>query len=282
MNLGIGDKKAQIVSDSLVEMISIEELNLSENGLTDVGVSIFMTSILNMKQLVMLDLSYNTLGHDGGVALGRSLEINTGLKTLLVTNNSLDAAACVTICAGVIENHCIKNVFIDGNPIGAQGARALMLVPMVVGSRVRVSASRCNISIIDPSCPFDFVNLLRSYELNMEDAFERAVLMLLTHVISSHHSYHFSLLEHTLTFQGANNNSSSSKQTKKKSKSDARMRTIDLIQSRNDERVQFFDDNQHKVLQNLKRLLLAASDFSNAINLFNEIDKDGSGKRLYK
>ena len=63
MNLGIGDKKAQIVSDSLVEMISIEELNLSENGLTDVGVSIFMTSILNMKQLVMLDLSYNTLGN---------------------------------------------------------------------------------------------------------------------------------------------------------------------------------------------------------------------------
>ena len=62
MNLGIGDKKAQIVSDSLVEMISIEELNLSENGLSDVGVSVFMTSILNMKQLVMLDLSYNTLG----------------------------------------------------------------------------------------------------------------------------------------------------------------------------------------------------------------------------
>ena len=63
MNLGIGDKKAQFVSDSLVEMLSIEELNLSENGLTDVGVSIFMTSILNMKQLVMLDLSYNTLGN---------------------------------------------------------------------------------------------------------------------------------------------------------------------------------------------------------------------------
>ena len=63
MNLGIGDKKAQIVSDSLVEMISIEELNLSENGLSDVGVSVFMTSILNMKQLVMLDLSYNTLGN---------------------------------------------------------------------------------------------------------------------------------------------------------------------------------------------------------------------------
>ena len=66
-HIAIGDKKAQVVSDSLVGMICIEELDLSENSLTDVGVSIFMTSILTLRRIVVLDLSFNTIGNYSAV-----------------------------------------------------------------------------------------------------------------------------------------------------------------------------------------------------------------------
>lgn len=39
-----------------------------------------------------------------GMALGDALQENKVLKTLNVANNSIDAVACLTICAGVLEN----------------------------------------------------------------------------------------------------------------------------------------------------------------------------------
>jgi hypothetical protein len=39
-----------------------------------------------------------------GMALGDALQENKVLKTLNVANNSIDSVACLTICAGVLEN----------------------------------------------------------------------------------------------------------------------------------------------------------------------------------
>lgn len=38
------------------------------------------------------------------MALGDALQENKVLKTLNVANNSIDSVACLTICAGVLEN----------------------------------------------------------------------------------------------------------------------------------------------------------------------------------
>ena len=254
----------------------------------DSGVQIAASLAVNTV-LTYLDLSYNTLGHHGGVALGKSIEANKTLKTLLIANNGLDAAACITICAGVIENKTIRNVFLDGNPIGSQGSKILMLVPLIVGSRVKISGARCNISIKDPGCPYDFVHILGSYELNMEDPFERAIFMMLIHITSTHHTYNFTSVEYSLptrsSSKSASSTTSASKPNKSKGKGGGgggggRTKPMDLIQSYNEERVPYFDDSQNRLLDNLKKVQRAAGDITSAIALFREIDRDGSGKML--
>jgi hypothetical protein len=56
------------------------------------------------------------------------------------------------------------------------------------------------------------------------------------------------------------------------------VRSLVLVQSANNDRVKHFDEGQLRVLENLKKLQAAASDFTLAISLFNEIDEDGSGE----
>ena len=43
----------------------------------------------------------------------------------------------------------LKKVCFDGNPIGELGARALMMIPLLAGNRVKLSSSNCNIHIND-------------------------------------------------------------------------------------------------------------------------------------
>lgn len=66
--------------------------------------------------------------------------------------------------------------------------KALMLVPMIAGNRVKVTAARCNINIRDPRCWFDFEKLIREYDLRMEDGYHRAIAIILLHMIAGHHS----------------------------------------------------------------------------------------------
>jgi hypothetical protein len=65
--------------------------------------------------------------------------------------------------------------------------RALMMIPGVAGNRVKVTADNCNISIRDPKCWFDFDKMIGDYELDMTLGFDRAIAMLLLHMIAGHH-----------------------------------------------------------------------------------------------
>lgn len=65
--------------------------------------------------------------------------------------------------------------------------RALMMIPGVAGNRVKVTADNCNISIRDPKCWFDFDKMIVDYELDMTLGFDRAIAMLLLHMIAGHH-----------------------------------------------------------------------------------------------
>jgi hypothetical protein len=64
--------------------------------------------------------------------------------------------------------------------------KALMLVPVLAGHRVKVSAAKCNITIKDPKCWFNFDSVIREYRLNMEDGYERAIALILLHLIAGH------------------------------------------------------------------------------------------------
>jgi Ran GTPase-activating protein (RanGAP) involved in mRNA processing and transport len=159
-----------------IEGIKLKTLKLVWNMIRLDGAVDFCSSLAINETLTYLDLSYNSLAQDGGIMLGMSIEDNHALETLIIANNAIDAIACFTICVGIISNLTLKKVVFDGNPIAEQGARALMLVPMHAGGRVELSAAKCNVTMKDPRCWFDFTAPCRAYDLDLSDGFERAVV----------------------------------------------------------------------------------------------------------
>jgi len=59
----------------------------------------------------------------------------------------------------------------------------------MVGSRVRISAGGCNIGIRDVNCTFDSAALVRKFELDMANPYERAVALLVLYLVASHQTY---------------------------------------------------------------------------------------------
>lgn len=60
---GIGDFKAQLLSDSLcTKLIAVDSLDLQDNNLTDVGMAPIVSSLFNLSSLVELNLSFNVIG----------------------------------------------------------------------------------------------------------------------------------------------------------------------------------------------------------------------------
>lgn len=131
------------------DQCTLKTLKLGWNLIRLGGAEDLCCSLSGNHSLTDLDLSFNSLGSIAGVALGDALQDNKILKSLRIANNSLDSIACLTICAGILQNQNLEYVNFDGNPIAQQGAKALMLLPTIVGSRVHVSARSCNISLID-------------------------------------------------------------------------------------------------------------------------------------
>lgn len=125
----------------------LSKLNLAWNMIRLGGAIDMAQSLAVNETLTYLDLSYNSLSTEGGVTIGVSLLRNRCIQTLILASNSLDSVACFTICAGIIENRSLRRVSLDGNPIGQTGMRALMLVPVLCGNRVKVTAARCNCNI---------------------------------------------------------------------------------------------------------------------------------------
>jgi hypothetical protein len=72
----------------------------------------------------------------------------------------------------------------------------LQLLPTMVGSRVRISASSCNIGIRDANCWFDSSVLVRKFQLDLSNPFERAVALLVLFLIASHQTYVIGLSEY--------------------------------------------------------------------------------------
>jgi Ran GTPase-activating protein (RanGAP) involved in mRNA processing and transport len=191
--------------------------------------------------LTFLDLSYNGMGSAAGEALGDSIAYNKALKTLIIKNNNLNGCSCFTICVGVQENYAMKYLCMDENPIGELGAKALLQIPVMCGTRVSISAASCNTGLRgDPRAnSFDYSFPCREYELKMENEFDRAVAMSILQIVASHSSYIFQSIYYELP-------GNSSKRLK-------------LVQAISKEKENYFDENQKAIVLGLKKMLDASS-----------------------
>jgi len=212
--------------------------------------------------LTYLDLSYNSLGHDGGLTLGDAIIDNRSLKTLIVANNNIDATACFTICVGAIENMSLTKLNLNGNPIGEQGARALMLVPMTVGDRIDITAYGSNISIRDSKCWFDSNFCCRSYKLDCSHPFERAVAFMLLRIVATHPTNVFKAISYIPLIN----------------KKPGKPENLDLVQTVSVDAEKFMTEDRHKMIEGLRVIAKAAGDHQLAKQMFEDADEDGGGE----
>ncbi len=130
-----------------------------------------------------------------------------------------------------------------------------------MGSRVAISAKTCNITMRDPKNWFDTTSLVRKFELELSEPFERAISILLLYLIPSHQTYIAPSSEY---FDTTNK------------------QWIDLKLKENIDKDYFskrpLDLEQQQLINRLKRVLAATRDIAKAKELFEEMDEDGSGE----
>ena len=209
------------------------------------------------KTLTYLDLSYNTIGVDGGCALGRALLTNSTLRELIIKNNVIDPVACFTICVGARETTSLQYLNMDGNPVGEAGGRALMTIPLICGARLRFSASECDFLLKSSKIVLNRRDPVGRYELNMSSDYGRAVLFDIFDIIANHPS--LIIKEYSISQDsGAKWNSLKFKKFAIKK---------ELLTAR-----------EHKEIHNQRVILSVSQNEKKIIQLFEKFDADGSGE----
>jgi len=254
-----GEAFAELIETSSCQLSRLE---LGWNMIRGDSAIAFAVSLSQNTSITYLDISYNAFGRGGGRELGRALMSNRTLTHLNVSSNNLEGTAIFCICVGLIENKNMRRLILDGNPIGSLGAKAVMQVPTMIGSRVKVSVVKCNISIPPDAnaaeVSFDFENLLRIYVLDMTSAYDRAQAFMLLFLIACHHTFVISKWEWE--------------------ESKGQIRSYDLVPFLNPDKQEYFTEKQKLIEIALETTIRAASDVSLAIAFFNDIDVDGSGE----
>jgi CheY-like chemotaxis protein/Ran GTPase-activating protein (RanGAP) involved in mRNA processing and transport len=123
---GIGDQGCQLIAASLLSMKCLSRLNLSFNQIGSRGVNSLMRSLVACESVTYLGLSGNIMKISGAVALAFTLAQHPRLEELDVDNCCLSQAAQCHIIAGIISNRFVPmkrmNGFEAGPPMVALGA----------------------------------------------------------------------------------------------------------------------------------------------------------------
>ena len=211
-------------------------------------------SIAVNTSLTFLDLSYNCIGPEGGKVIGESLFDNRSLQTLLLANNNIDSTSSFVIFAAIQQNYALSHLCMDGNPIGVVGAKALMNIPVAAGSRLTLTANKCNVQFrsIENNW-FDECDPCGKYCLDLSDSFSRAVAFKLLSIAACHYSYGIK----TCTYS---------------EKKDSKGRQIFLEQRLTRDKIDLMTPKEKKILENLCKLEKSSHDIKYLKKLFHEYD----------
>ncbi|CAM9877744.1 unnamed protein product [Scytosiphon promiscuus] len=153
----------------------LKYLDLSWNTIRLDSAVYFGNAVAYATDLEELDLSFNCLGAKGGEAIGASLHVNTSLKTLGLASNAINPRACFVICQGLLQNSSIRDIDLSNNSLGKVGVGCVMALPAEVGDRIKTRLANCNFMVDCHECWFDDEQLRPSYDLRMDEPYDRAV-----------------------------------------------------------------------------------------------------------
>lgn len=131
----------------------------------------------------------------------------------------------------------------------------------MVGSRVLVSARNCNLSIRDANNWFDTTAIVRTYDLDLANPFERSIGIVISYLVPSHQTY---VLAHGEYYD-----------PEKKEWLDLQLKELVDKESY---KLKPIDPEQLKLIEGLINVREATRDIQKAVALFEEVDVDGSGQ----
>jgi hypothetical protein len=100
---GMGDDMAVLFAEAIVSVPYIEAINIADNNLTDTGLGPIINAVVHMKDLVDLDISYNTIGPVAASSLSTYLaKESCPLQRLVLRRADVDDGKW-SCCAGA--NH---------------------------------------------------------------------------------------------------------------------------------------------------------------------------------
>jgi hypothetical protein len=256
---------------------SLEKLVVSWNKIRLDGAAYLADSLKFNSSLTYVDLSYNSLGTVAGEVLGGVVMENKSLRTLLLGHNGIDARACFTLCVGLQLNTTLRELGIEGNPIGKDGARALLEVPIAIGSRTKLLSGGCNTTLRDPSFPLNRDAPSGSYSLDLSKPFQRALTIKLLSIVASNTSYTITKCHYDASSKASSTKPRSGSPTGRRSSMRMGLQgSISLIRKRLPLDLAVLDDKKRACVVALRRLVLASENYSEALWLFNTFDSDKS------
>ncbi|XP_063976488.1 leucine-rich repeat-containing protein AAC1 [Diachasmimorpha longicaudata] len=111
----------------LTQTETLEEINLSWNSLNSPEFwKTFLLGILKNFTVKRLDLSWNSLGKESLPFLMQMIEKSRGITELNLSNNRFDDEDVKKLSASLSKNGILKKLSLKGNPMGPQGALALI------------------------------------------------------------------------------------------------------------------------------------------------------------
>jgi hypothetical protein len=126
---------------------------------------------------------------------------------------------------------------------------------------VRISTRNCNFSIRDANNWFDTTALVRKFELDLSNPYDRAVAIILTYIIPSHQTYIVAYGEYY--------------DPEKKKSFDMKFKEVvdkEYYQKKN------LEPELLRAINGLHKILDATKDRNKALEMFRQADEDGSGE----
>lgn len=122
----LSDRDGKSIGMMLQKNRSIRHLNLGWNCINQLGVKHIVKGMIIGDSVRELCLEFNCIGNDVGCQSISKLARCKNLRFLDVSYNSISTAGFTVIAKALMQNKCLRRLYVDGNLIGNEGAKALL------------------------------------------------------------------------------------------------------------------------------------------------------------
>lgn len=157
-HMSIGDQIAIILSEALVKMPYLHILNISDNNLSDIGLSAIIDSVARHGMLEELDISLNVIDDRAAQALAAYIgNEECTLKSLRMSGAGIDDEECARFVEVLMHNRCLQTLDMSKNLLGKDENLNVVKPNFVTGGEILADLLR------DSSCPLQSLNVSGSH-----------------------------------------------------------------------------------------------------------------------